>query len=280
LASTPPVKKPKKHHWYDGPADFLDGAMDDALDTGKALADSAIAIGGHALDGDLVPGVGVVLHAAGVPRLSDQIPFVASRRKQLDTGLDWAAHHPGQFAKAVGNDLVAAEDHNKGDHAHGAGRNAVGLLLLLAPVGWAGKAGLGARGAAKGEKAAVAASEAARASARTARDVETVAVSDAEAISKNPRLADLTERAAARARRDHYLATKAEGEARLAHARIETATQKAEAAAELAREKLSEVPEETLLKGGEGVRDATARVLDHHGREAHADHARQPEHRP
>jgi hypothetical protein len=276
----PAVRKPKKHHWYDGPADFLDGAKDELLDTGKALGDTAIALGGHALDGDLVPGVGTVLHAAGVPRLSDQIPFVKSRRKQLDAALDWAAHHPGQFAKAVGNDLVAAEDHNKGDHAHGAGRNAVGLVMLLAPVGWASKAGLGARGAAKGEKAAVAASDAARASARTARDVAKDAASDAEGISRNPRLADLTDRAAARARRDHYLATKAEGEARLANARIETETQKAEAAAERAREKFKEVPRELLKTSGEALRDSTARVLDHHGHEPHAAHTTQPEQHP
>lgn len=275
----PAVRKSKKHHWYDGPLDFLDGAKDELVDTAKALKDTAIAVGGHALDGDLTP-LGAILHAAGVPRLSDQIPFVRSRRKQLDTALDWAAHHPDQFAKAVGNDLVAADDHNKGDHAHGAGRNAVGLLSLLAPVGWAGKAGIGVHAATRGEKAAGAASDAARASARTARDVEKVAAGDAEGLSKIPRAADVAKLAAARARRTHYLATKAEGEAQLANARIETETQKAELAAEHAREKLREIPAETLKKIGEAGRDSTARVLDHHGHEEHAEPAKHPEHQP
>ncbi|MEA2149638.1 MAG: hypothetical protein QOD69_1468 [Solirubrobacteraceae bacterium] len=277
----PPVKKPKEHHWYDGPLDFLDGAKDEGVDTVRALGDTAIAVGGHALDGDLLPlGVGALLHHAGVPRVSDHVPFVAGRRQQLDTALDWAVHHPKQFAKAVGNDLVAAEDHNKGDHAHGAGRNAVGLLSLLAPVGWAGKAGVGAHAAAKGEQAAVAVSDAARAAARTARDVEKVAAGDAEGLGKIPRAADMAKLAAARARRTHWLATKAEGEARLAAARIEGETQKAELAAERAREKLSEVPRETLEKVGDAGRDGTARVLDHHGHEEHAEHPKQPEHHP
>jgi hypothetical protein len=277
----PPVSKPKKHHWYDGPVAFLDGAKDELVDTGKGLADTAIAIGGHAIDGDLLPGpIGPLLHHLGVPRLSDHIPFVNSRRRQLDAGLDFARHHPGQFAKAVGGDLIAAEDHKKGDHAHGAGRNAVGIVSLLIPAGYASRAGLAARGAAKGEKAAVAASDAARAAARTARDVSRVADSDAELLGRIPRLADVAELAAVRARRARYLATKAEGEARLAHARIETETQKAEAAAERAREKLHELPKETLKKVGEAGRDATARVLDHHGQEEHAEHPKTPGHRP
>ena len=276
----PPVSKPKKHHWYDGPVAFLDGAKDELVDTGKGLADTAIGIGGHAIDGDLLPGIGPLLHHLGLPRLSDHIPFVNSRRRQLDAGLDFALHHPGQFVKAVGGVLIAAEDHKKGDHAHGAGRNAVAILSLLIPAGYAGKAGLAARGAAKGEKAAVAASDAARASARTARDVSKVADSDAAIIAKTPKLADLAERAAVRARRAHYLATKAEGEARLANARIETETQKAEAAAERAREKLHELPKETLHKVGEAGRDATARVLDHHGQEEHTEHPTAPGHHP
>jgi hypothetical protein len=273
----PPVKKPKEHHWYDGPVAFLDGAKDELVDTGKGLGNTAIGIGGHAIDGDLLPGgIGALLHHLGAPRLSDHIPFVKSRREQLDAGLDFALHHPGQFAKAVGNDLIAAEDHKKGDHAHGAGRNAVGILSLLIPAGYAGKAGLAARGAAKGEKAAVAASDAASAAARTARGVSKVADSDAAILAKIPRRADIAQLAAVRARRAQYLATKAEGEARLAHARIETETQKAEAAAERAHEKLHEVPKETLKKAGEAGRDATARVLDH-GQE---EHPKTPGHHP
>lgn len=147
----------------------------------------------------------------------------------------WAVRHPGQFAKAVGGDLVAAEDHGKGEHAHGGGRNAVTLLSLLAPAGWA---------------------------AATARVVERVAMADAQVLKRISEAADTAALAVARANRAKWLATRAEGEARLAESRIEAATQKAEQAAECTREKLGEVPAETLKKAGEAGRDATATVID------------------
>jgi len=235
---------------------LLAGAKDEIIETGVSFADTAAAIEGHAIDGDLpVAPIGPLFRRLGVPRPSDEIPYVGSRRKELDAAAGWAAHHPVEFGVDFAKDLSAWDEHSKGEHAHAFGRNIVGLASMVVPFTKAGAAGkaMEAAGAAKGaERAAADASEAARAAQRAAY------VDRVNATVRQPgeSLDEL------RLRRLHARdeLTRTAGQAHLAEERVNTEIQKAREAAEHA----AEARNEALKEGGKVVRDGTIKTLDGH----------------
>ena len=256
LPASPPRKNEDEHHWWDGPVNFGLGAVDEVADTVKGLSDTGVGLAGHVIDGDVpgVPGLGLPgVHPLG--RLSDHVPYMNRRRRELDEAADWARHHPGQFATAVGKDFIAYDDHHAGEHAHGAGRNAVGILTLLVPfskAGAAGKATKAAGAARTAEEAAGETSAAARAAQRAAH------VDHVRATVRQPG----ESRAAYDLRRLHAQneLTRTTGQAHLAEERLNTKVQEAHAAAERAAQARHEALEEAA-----GVpRDAAAKVLGNH----------------
>jgi hypothetical protein len=249
MPAAPPKKR--EHHWYGGPREFLEGAADESTDTIKGLVDTGAGLAGHAIDGDLGP-LGPLLQAAGGPRLSDHIPYIGAKRKELDAAAAWAYRHPGEFAGAVGKDLVAYDDHAKGDNAHGFGRNAVGLLSMLAPLSKAGAVGTTTK------------------AARTARNAERAA-GDARGVALAAQRAAYVDHVRATVRRDgeseeaydlrrvqaRNELTRTTGQSHMAEERLRTDVQEAREAAERAAEARREALKETAAV----PRDAGAKVL-------------------
>lgn len=255
MPAAPPQRKKDRHHWYDAQARFFGGAAAEVYDTGRGLADTGAGIAGHVVDGDMLGPVGPLLHHAGVPRLSDHIPYIGQRRKELDAAADWAAHHPGEFATDMGKDLVAYDDHHKGDHAHGAGRNAVTVLSLLIPFSKAGAAGKAAKtsGTARDvERAAAASRDAARAEQRAAH------VDHVHATVRHP--GESSEAYALRRLHAQNELTRTTGQAHLAEQRLDTEVQKAHDAAEHA----AEARREALKEAGHAASETGAKVLGSH----------------
>ncbi len=253
-------KKPKKHHWYDGPLDFLDGAYDETVETVKGVGNTGLGIAAHTIDGDnplvripQIPGMG---------RLSDHIPFLAKQRRDLDAAADWALHHPGEFATGVGKDLVAYDDHAKGDNAHGAGRNTVGIIGLLAPMSKAGSA-------AKASRAAGAAKKAEESAARASDDARVVRDRAQREHDQARPPGESTADRLVRERREHYELTRARGQAHLADERLRTEVQEAREAAERAAATKAEAIKEAGKAGGSAAGQSGAKVLDSHGQPRH-----------
>lgn len=66
------------------------------------------------------------------------MPFKATQKKwnkELLEGLKWASKHPDQFLEAAGKDLVAYNEHAKGHHRFGGGKNTIAILeIFVAPA--------------------------------------------------------------------------------------------------------------------------------------------------
>jgi len=251
-------KKPKEHHWYDGPLSFADGVYDEASETIVGVGKTGLGLSAHVIDGD-IPGV-LAPRLPFTGRTSDHLPFLARQRRDLDAAARWAAEHPGEFATAVGKDLVAYDDHAKGDNAHGAGRNALGIAGLLVPFSKSASAVKASR-AANAAKDAEAAAARASAESRVSREAAQGRYDDARAHQR----ADETPLGQAqRVRSARWQLARARGEARLADERLQTELQRSREAAERAAEGKAEA----MRKSGDGTASTLgqsgAKVLDQH----------------
>lgn len=132
---------------FDGLVDILDGAVRTVAVAGSKYLDP---------EG---------IHTGRLPYVGKDI---ARWRREFAEGMRWAKEHPGEFLKAFGKDLVAYNEHARGDHDYGFGKNAVEIAGVLVPVSKITKL-------AKAAKAA----EAARASRARGRDVAQGAADDA-----------------------------------------------------------------------------------------------------
>lgn len=246
MPPAPPKKEEKNESG--GLMGFLDGAKDELVETAVGLGKTGAGLAGRAIDGDLpVPG----LFRPGGPNVSQHIPFIGDQRKELDAGLDYARRNPGKFTTAMGRDLIAYDDHARGDNAHGAGRNTVGILGLLNPAAKAAsasKASRAAQAASRAEDAAAKANAGARAARADTRAAHSRIV--AEGRGRNESAADY----AARVNRANWHRVAAANRARLSQERLETEVQKATDAAERA----AEIRQKALGEAGKTARD-TAR---------------------
>jgi hypothetical protein len=254
MPAGPKRKKEKKHHWWDGPKNFGLGMVDEVADTAKGLSDAAAGIAGHAIDGDINP-VAALAHALGLPRLSDHIPYIGKRRKELDQAADWAVRHPDEFALAVGKDVIAYDDHAKHHHAHGAGRNTVGILGLLVPFS---KAGAAAKATKAVKPVRTAARDAAEASGAS-RTVQQGAHAN-HVVSAVPRAGESAAAHAARRAAALNELKRTQRVAEQSEQRLNRKVQEAREAAESAAEKRREAVHEA----GQAASEAGAKVLGSH----------------
>jgi hypothetical protein len=100
-------------------------------DIGKGITDELGAIGKSLLDTSAGL-LGHVLDSRG-GHVSEQIPFIDKRKRELDDAASYIYHHPWDFTKEALKGAVAYDDFKHGRIGHGMGVAAVGIASFATP---------------------------------------------------------------------------------------------------------------------------------------------------